>query len=103
MNECNDINEICTCTWSHGVTVSTLDSESSDRGSNPRETFSLGHRRQRHEPFETWEERAQGERRHTCTWSHGVIVSTLDSESGDWRLWEWATLRKGGVVRPLVA
>ena len=25
-------------TWSHGVTVSTLDSESSDRGSNPRET-----------------------------------------------------------------
>ena len=25
--------------WSHGVTVSTLDSESSDRGSNPRETF----------------------------------------------------------------
>ena len=45
----------CTCTtehiaagtrnafayWSHGVTVSTLDSESSDRGSNPRETFSF--------------------------------------------------------------
>ena len=26
-------------TWSHGVTVSTLDSESSDRGSNPRETL----------------------------------------------------------------
>lgn len=25
--------------WSRGVTVSTLDSESSDRGSNPRETF----------------------------------------------------------------
>jgi hypothetical protein len=25
---------------SHGVTVSTLDSESSDRGSNPRESFS---------------------------------------------------------------
>ena len=25
--------------WSHGVTVSTLDSESSDRGSNPRETL----------------------------------------------------------------
>ena len=25
--------------WSHGVTVSTLDPESSDRGSNPRETF----------------------------------------------------------------
>jgi len=24
--------------WSRGVTVSTLDSESSDRGSNPRET-----------------------------------------------------------------
>ena len=26
------------CTWPRGVTVSTLDSESSDRGSNPRET-----------------------------------------------------------------
>ena len=25
--------------WSYGVTVSTLDSESSDRGSNPREAF----------------------------------------------------------------
>ena len=25
------------CIWPHGVTVSTLDSESSDRGSNPRE------------------------------------------------------------------
>ena len=25
--------------WSRGVTVSTLDSESNDRGSNPRETF----------------------------------------------------------------
>ena len=25
--------------WSRGVTVSTLDSESSDRGSNPRGTF----------------------------------------------------------------
>ena len=27
--------------WSYGVTVSTLDSESSDRGSNPREAFTL--------------------------------------------------------------
>ena len=27
-------------TWSYGVTVSTLDSESSDRGSNPRRTLS---------------------------------------------------------------
>ena len=27
-------------TWPHGVTVSTLDSESSDRGSNPREALS---------------------------------------------------------------
>ena len=27
--------------WSHGVTVSTLDPESSDRGSNPRETLSF--------------------------------------------------------------
>ena len=27
------------CTWPRGVTVSTLDSESSDRGSNPREAF----------------------------------------------------------------
>ena len=26
-------------TWPRGVTVSTLDSESSDRGSNPREAF----------------------------------------------------------------
>ena len=26
--------------WPRGVTVSTLDSESSDRGSNPREAFS---------------------------------------------------------------
>ena len=25
--------------WPHGVTVSTLDSESSDRGSNPSEAF----------------------------------------------------------------
>ena len=39
MNERTDIKEICTSTWSHGVTVSTLDSESSDRGSNPRETY----------------------------------------------------------------
>ena len=29
----------CRDTRSHGVTVSTLDPESSDRGSNPRETF----------------------------------------------------------------
>ena len=28
--------------WSRGVTVSTLDSESSDRGSNPRETSQRG-------------------------------------------------------------
>ena len=27
--------------WPRGVTVSTLDSESSDRGSNPREAFFL--------------------------------------------------------------
>jgi hypothetical protein len=27
------------CNWPRGVTVSTLDSESSDRGSNPREAF----------------------------------------------------------------
>ena len=27
------------CIWPRGVTVSTLDSESSDRGSNPREAF----------------------------------------------------------------
>ena len=27
--------------WPRGVTVGTLDSESSDRGSNPREAFSL--------------------------------------------------------------
>ena len=27
--------------WPRGVTVSTLDSESSDRGSNPREAFML--------------------------------------------------------------
>ena len=27
--------------WPRGVTVSTLDSESSDRGSNPREAFCL--------------------------------------------------------------
>jgi hypothetical protein len=30
-------------TWSRGVTVSTLDPESSDRGSNPRATFNDGH------------------------------------------------------------
>ena len=30
-----------TLIWSYGVTVSTLDSESSDRGSNPRRTFFL--------------------------------------------------------------
>ena len=29
----------CESQWSYGVTVSTLDSESSDRGSNPRRTF----------------------------------------------------------------
>ena len=29
-------------TWPRGVTVSTLDSESSDRGSNPREAFQVG-------------------------------------------------------------
>ena len=29
--------------WSRGVTVSTLDPESSDRGSNPRETFLQPH------------------------------------------------------------
>ena len=28
-------------TWPRGVTVSTLDSESSDRGSNPREALAL--------------------------------------------------------------
>ena len=31
----------CVLGWSRGVTVSTLDSESSDRGSNPRETCEL--------------------------------------------------------------
>ena len=30
-------------TWPRGVTVSTLDSESSDRGSNPREAFAHQH------------------------------------------------------------
>ena len=30
------------CQWPRGVTVSTLDSESSDRGSNPREAFKIG-------------------------------------------------------------
>ena len=30
-----------TALWSRGVTVSTLDSDSSDRGSNPRETYLL--------------------------------------------------------------
>ena len=29
------------CIWPRGVTVSTLDSESSDRGSNPREALGL--------------------------------------------------------------
>ena len=29
------------CRWSYGVTVSTPDSESGDRGSNPRKTFSI--------------------------------------------------------------
>ena len=29
----------CAVSWPRGVTVSTLDSESSDRGSNPREAF----------------------------------------------------------------
>ena len=33
--------------WSYGVTVSTLDSESSDRGSNPRRTFTCVHERMR--------------------------------------------------------
>ena len=31
----------CAVSWPRGVTVSTLDSESSDRGSNPREAFSF--------------------------------------------------------------
>ena len=35
------VREPCPNTWSYGVTVSTLDSEFSDRGSNPRRTFSL--------------------------------------------------------------
>ena len=32
-------NTITSNIWPRGVTVSTLDSESSDRGSNPREAF----------------------------------------------------------------
>ena len=32
-------NSIILTSWPRGVTVSTLDSESSDRGSNPREAF----------------------------------------------------------------
>ena len=32
---------LVTCNWPRGVTVSTLDSESSNRGSNPREAFFL--------------------------------------------------------------
>ena len=35
----HEANERKIFTWSRGVTVSTLDSESSDRGSNPRGTF----------------------------------------------------------------
>ena len=34
--------------WSYGVTVSTLDSESSDRGSNPRRTFTCVHQCRAH-------------------------------------------------------
>ena len=56
-------------TWPRGVTVSTLDSESSDRGSNPREAF-------RARPFG----RATVGRRN---WPRGVTVSTLDPESSD--------------------
>ena len=66
--------------WPRGVTVSTLDSESSDRGSNPRGTcllfpdlfdglakiallFRVGDVAQNRE----------------SAWSYGVTVSTLDS------------------------
>ena len=37
----NEIHErtVTLVTWPRGVTVSSLDSESSDRGSNPREAF----------------------------------------------------------------
>ena len=83
--------------WSRGVTVSTLDSESSDRGSNPREAFTptsatssslflavLGCQQAllmhaaafqplTHSPTAT----------DMCTWPRGVTVSTLDSESSD--------------------
>ena len=34
-----DTDRLVRFSWSYGVTVSTLDSESSDRGSNPRRTF----------------------------------------------------------------
>ena len=93
------------CNWSRGVTAGTLDSESSDRGSNLRETCCA------------WGIKLWGARRLRCaahqacgppllgppgasssvaeplavcrlqelvsSWSRGATVSTLDSESSD--------------------
>ena len=94
-----------TCSWSRGVTVSTLDSESSDCGSNPRETCcAWGIKLWGARPLRCAAHQACGPpllgppcasssvaeplaacrlQRLVSSWSCGVTVSTLDSESSD--------------------
>ena len=75
--------------WPRGVT--TLDPEASDRGSNPREAFTLAplgasliSRHPRHELLSsTCYITLPIQKMKQITWPRGVTVSTLDSESSD--------------------
>ena len=76
---------LCRNIWSRGVTVSILDPESSDRGSNPRETF-LAQRSWHASPKSDvgW-----SSLQHTlpCVWRHNMpvcVASRVVQHGGKW-------------------
>ena len=80
--------QVCThgfVTWPRGVTVSTLDSESSDRGSNPREAFWFDHFRHRHD---LWDIRQHFDKR-----------SAIHFQKGSATEWSKAPLASGASLQ----
>ena len=87
-------------TWPRGVTVSTLDSESSDRGSNPREAFAPGPAEPSFHPasFVYW--------CHARMWtpqrSRFSSARSLCSRPGCGSAsWQWASLPRSSSLRPV--
>ena len=74
----------CAVSWPRGVTVSTLDSESSDRGSNPREaSLRFGFAQQ-----QTFD--AQSEPVDSC-----FFLAGLCARGPAWEKWSHAGLNRG--------